>query len=124
MAEIQKLLEAIKDGMTEKKAKNIVKIDFEGTQNSITNFFMICEADTDKQVEAIADSVERFVRNETGEHVFRKEGYENAEWIILDYFDIMVHVFRSEFRKSYKLEELWADAKITEIEVKYSRIEN
>ncbi len=124
MAETQKLLDAIKDGMTEKKAKNIVKIDFAGTQNSITDFFMICEAETDKQVEAVADSVERFVKTETGEHVFHKEGYENAEWIILDYFDVMVHIFRSEFRNSYSLEDLWADAEITNIEVKYSSIEN
>ena len=110
--------------MTEKKAKNIVKMDFEGTQNSITDFFMICDAETDKQVEAIADSVERIVRTQTGEKTFHKEGYENAEWIILDYFDVVVHVFRTEFRESYGLEDLWADAEITNIEVKYSSIEN
>jgi len=124
MAETQQLLKAIKEGMTEKKAQKIVKIDFKNTQNSITDFFMICEAETDKQVEAVADSVERFVRTRTGEKVFHKEGYENAEWIILDYFDVMVHVFRSEFRNSYNLEDLWADAEITNIEVKYSSIEN
>jgi len=124
MAETQQLLEAIQEGMTEKKAQNIVKIDFKNTRNSITDFFMICEAETDKQVEAVADSVERFVRIETGEKVFHKEGYDNAEWIILDYFNVMVHIFRSEFRDSYKLEDLWADAEITNIEVKYSSIEN
>ncbi len=124
MAETQELLKAIQEGMTEKKAKNIVKMNFENTQNSITDFFMICEAETDRQVEAIADSVERFVRKETGEKVFHKEGYENAEWIILDYFDVMVHIFRSEFRNSYNLEDLWADAEITNIDVKYSSIEN
>jgi ribosome-associated protein len=124
MAEILKLLNAIKEGMIEKKAKNIVKMNFEGTQNSITDFFMICEAETDKQVEAVADSVERFVRKETGEKVFHKEGYENAEWVILDYFDVVVHIFRTEFRESYKLEDLWADAEITNIDVKYSKIEN
>ncbi len=124
MAETQKLLDAIKNGMTEKKAKNIVKMDFANTLNSITDYFMICEVETDKQAVTVADSVERIVRNETGEKVFHKEGYENAEWIILDYFDVMVHVFRSEFRKSYQLEDLWADAEITNIEVKYSSIEN
>ncbi len=124
MAETQQLLEAIQEGMTEKKARNIVKIDFKNTQNSITDFFMICEAETDKQVEAVADSVERFVRTETGEKVFHKEGFENAEWIILDYFNVVVHIFRSEFRNSYNLEDLWADAEITNIEVKYSSIEN
>ncbi len=124
MVKIQKLLKAILEGMTEKKAKNIVKIDFKGTQNSITDFFIICEAETDRQVEAVADSVELFVRKETGDKAFHKEGYENAEWIILDYFDVVVHVFRSEFRNTYKLEDLWADAEITEINVKYSSVEN
>ncbi|NOZ34358.1 MAG: ribosome silencing factor [Chlorobi bacterium] len=124
MVKIQKLLKAILEGMTEKKAKNIVKIDFKGTQNSITDFFIICEAETDRQVEAVADSVERFVRKETGDKVFHKEGYDNAEWIILDYFDVVVHVFRSEFRNTYKLEDLWADAEISEIKVKYSSVEN
>ena len=55
---------------------------------------------------------------------FHKEGIENSEWIILDYFDVVVHVFQTEFRESYKLEELWADAEITKIEVKYTSIEN
>ncbi len=124
MSETVKLLNAVKEGMIEKKAKRIVEIDFAGTQNSITNYFMICEADTDIQVEAIANSIERTVRKQTGEKIFHKEGYENAEWIILDYFNVVVHVFRSEFRESYKLEDLWADAKIREIDVKYSSIEN
>lgn len=124
MAETQNLLGAIKEGMTEKKAQDIVKLDFTGMENSITDYFMICEAETDKQVEAIADSVEKFVKKETGEHVFHKEGYENVEWIILDYFDVVVHIFRAESREYYGLEDLWADAKITNIEVKYSSIEN
>ncbi len=124
MKKVQKLLDAVKEGMIEKKARNIVKIDFAGTQNSITNFFMICEAENDKQVEAVADSVERFVRTQTGEHILHKEGYENAEWIILDYFDVVVHIFQSEIRESYNLESLWADAKIEKIEVRYSKIDD
>ncbi|NPA67524.1 MAG: ribosome silencing factor [Chlorobi bacterium] len=124
MAKTQELINAVLDGMIEKKAQNIVKIDFKDTRNTVTDYFMICEAAIDKQVEAIADSVERFVRKQTGEHVFHKEGYENAEWIILDYFDVVVHVFRSEFRNAYGLEDLWADAKISKIDVKYSSIEN
>ncbi len=124
MAKTQKLLDAVKEGMIEKKAQNIVKIDFKETQNSVTDFFIICDAETDKQVEAIADSIERFVRIQTGEHVLHKEGKENAEWIILDYFDVMVHIFQKKIRETYKLEDLWADAKIENIEIKYSSIEN
>ena len=124
MSKTQKLLEAIKEGMIEKKAQNIVKINFEETKNSITDYFLICEADTDKQVGAIMDSVEEFVLKNTREKPFHKEGKENSEWIILDYFDVVVHIFQKEFRESYKLEELWADAEITKIDVKYTNIEN
>ena len=124
MSKTQKLLEAIKEGMIEKKAQNIVEIDFEGTKSDITDYFLICEADTDRQVGAIMDSVEEFALKITGEKPFHKEGKENSEWIILDYFDVVVHIFQKEFRESYKLEELWADAKVTKIEVSYTNIEN
>lgn len=124
MSKPQKLLEAIKEGMVEKKANAIVSINFAGTENAITDYFMICEADTDKQVEAISKSVEEFVFKNTKEKPIHTEGKENAEWIIIDYFDVIVHIFQKEFRESYKLEELWADAEITKIEVKYSNIDN
>ncbi len=124
MNKTQKLLDAIKEGMIEKKANNIVNINFAGTNNSITDFFMICEADTPKQVEAISKSVDEFVLKNTKEKPIHSEGKENAEWIIIDYFDVIVHIFQKEFRESYKLEELWADAEITKIEVKYSSIDN
>lgn len=124
MEKTQKLLNAVKEGMTEKKAKNIVKINFQGTKNAVTDYFMICEVVTNKQVTAVSNSVEEIVLKQTKEKPIHKEGIENSEWIILDYFDVVVHVFQTEFRELYKLEELWADAEITKIDVKYSNIEN
>ncbi len=124
MSNTQKLLEAIKEGMIEKKANAIVNINFAGTNNSITDYFLICEAETQKQVEAISKSVEEFVFKNTKEKPIHTEGKDNAEWIIIDYFDVIVHIFQKEFRESYKLEELWADAEITKIDVKYSSIDN
>lgn len=124
MSKTQKLLESIKEGMIEKKAQNIVKINFAGTKNAITDYFMICDAESDKQVAAIMDSVEEFVLKNTKEKPIHREGKENSEWIIIDYFDVVVHIFRREFRESYKLEELWADADIIKIDVKYTSIEN
>jgi len=124
MSKTQNLLEAVKEGMIEKKAQNIVNIDFDGSINAITDHFMICEMSTDKQVKAVAESVEEVVFKNTKEKPIHKEGMENYEWVILDYFDIVVHIFQKEFRESYRLEELWADAKIQEIEVNYSSIEN
>jgi len=124
MSNSKKLVEAITLGMIEKKANNIVTIDFAKTKNAITDYFVICDAENSKQTEAIADSIERFARSEVKEKPIHSEGKENSEWIILDYFNVVVHVFQREFRESYKLEELWADAEITKIDVKYSNLDN
>ena len=124
MSKTQKLLDAIKEGMIEKKAQNIVNINFDGNINAITDYFMICEMSNDKQVKAVAESVEETVRKNTNEKPIHKEGYENFEWVILDYFDVVVHIFQSEFRETYRLEELWADAKVEKIDVNYSSIEH
>jgi ribosome-associated protein len=118
-----KLLEAVKEGMIAKKAENIVNINFEETQNAITDYFLICEADNAKQVVAISNSIEEFVLKLVKQKPIHTEGYENAEWIIQDYFDVVVHIFQKEFRENYKLEELWADAEQTKIDVKYSSID-
>ena len=104
MTKTQKLLEAVREGMIEKQAKNIVKINFQETKNAIADYFMICEAATDKQVTAVSNSVEEIVLKQTKEKAIYKEGFENSEWIILDYFDVVVHVFQTEFRESYRFD--------------------
>lgn len=107
------LLDAIIDGMHEKKAKNVTVVNLSEIENAICDFFVICDADSKTHVEAIADSVEEIVRKTTGEKPFHAEGYENSEWILIDYINIVAHVFQKEMRDYYNLEALWADAEIT-----------
>ena len=108
------LSEQIKDeiirGMQEKKAMEIVCIDLRDMKNAVTDFFIICHADSKTHVEAIADSVEDYVRKKTGERPFHKEGVANAEWILVDYFNAVAHIFNHEQREFYRIEQLWADA--------------
>ena len=107
------LVDAIIDGMQERKAKNITIVNLSGIENSVADFFVICEADSKIHVEAIADSVDEIVQKKTGERPFHAEGYENAEWILIDYINVVAHVFQKETRDYYNLEGLWADAEIT-----------
>ncbi|MBP7808398.1 MAG: ribosome silencing factor [Bacteroidia bacterium] len=99
--------------MEEKKAKNITIINLTSIENSVADFFVICDADSKTHVEAIADSVDEIVQKTTNERPFHAEGFENAEWILMDYINVVVHVFQKEIRDYYNLEALWADAEIT-----------
>lgn len=121
------LAEIIIKGMQEKKAEEIVQLDLSKIPNSITDYFIICHGSNRSQVEAIAESVEVEVKKAIGEHAWHKEGYENAEWVLLDYFDVVVHIFQPESRQYFQLEKLWADAEridIAEIVVKENKKEN
>lgn len=112
---VEKLVETIVTGMQEKKAKNISILNLKSINNSICDYFIICDAQSTTQVDAIADSVEEFVEKNFNERVIHKEGFENANWILLDFFDVVVHVFQTESRDFYNLEEFWEDAEKTEI---------
>ncbi len=96
-------------GMQEKKAKSIVKIDLRKLNLSIADYFIVCHAESDKQIDAIADSVEDEIRKATGEKPFSREGFRVSEWIILDYIDVVIHIFNREKRNFYDLEALWSD---------------
>ncbi len=100
------------EGVFEKKGENVIQIDLRGIKNAVADFFLICHGTSRTQVEAIADSVQAEVKKATGLNVWKKEGMENAEWILLDYVDVVVHIFQETSRKYYRLEELWADAGI------------
>jgi ribosome-associated protein len=102
-------------GMQEKKAKEIVCIDLRNVRNAVTDFFVVCHADSKTHVEAIADSVEDYVKTHAGEYPGHKEGMQNAEWILLDYVNVVAHIFRHEQREFYGIERLWADADIQQI---------
>ncbi len=106
----EELSERIVEGIQQRKGKNIVRLDFSGLHNAFCKFFIICHGTSRTQVEAIADSVDETVKKSLGLDPWHSEGYENAEWILLDYVDVVVHVFQEKTRKFYRLEELWADA--------------
>ncbi len=115
----ERLRNCIVDGMLEKKAKEIVCIDLRNIKNSVTDFFVICHADSKTHIDAIAKSVEEFVYKNEGEDPFHREGRSNSEWVLLDYLNVVVHIFRQEQREFYGLERLWADAEIQRIAGNY-----
>ena len=103
-------------GMQEKKANDIVLMDLRKVKNAVADFFVICSGNSDKQLDAIADSVDTEVYKELNENPWHIEGKNNKEWMILDYTNVVVHIFRKDKRSFYALEKLWGDAEITEIE--------
>lgn len=110
------LAETVVKGMQEKKAEDIVILDLKSIRGAISDYFVICSGNSDKQVDAIADSVEEQVFKDRAEDPWHREGKENKEWILLDYVNVVVHVFQTEKRKFYGLEELWGDAEIEHID--------
>jgi len=109
------LIDPIIKGIEEKKGKNIQVFDLRQTGHSVCDFFVICNADSGTQVDAIAYSVEHEVKVATGESPWRSEGFENQEWILIDYVNVVVHVFQTSIRDFYKIERLWADAIVRDI---------
>lgn len=99
-------------GMQEKKGNEIVRLDLRNIFSSVSDYFVICHADSGTQVKAIADSVEEEIFKATQQNPWRKEGFENAEWIVLDYIDVVIHIFKTDKREFYGVEDLWGDAEI------------
>lgn len=100
----------IAHAMLEKKGRDVISLDLTKIGTAIADRFVICNADSTTQVVAISDYVEEMMEKECGRSVLRKQGRENAFWIILDYSDIVVHIFKTDQRLFYRLEDLWADA--------------
>ena len=111
---IQGMTEAICKAASDKKARDIVVMDMQGLMSS-TDYFVICSANTATQVRAIADNIEEEL-DKAGVSFLHKEGYREGEWVLLDYGDVVAHVFRQESREYYALERLWGDAKLTPYE--------
>ena len=108
------LVNAVIEGMKERKALNIKLLDLRDIQNRVSDFFVISEAESTTHVNSIADSVSEIVKKLTGERPFHTEGWENSQWILLDYVNVVAHVFMRETREFYNIEGLWSDAKITD----------
>ncbi len=112
----EQLAQAVVEGIQEKKGKNITILDLRDVDGSVCDFFVICDGDSNTQVDAIGDSVEDYVRKKLNDKPYHIEGKQNAEWILVDYVNVVVHVFQRPVREFYNLEGLWADAKRSDIE--------
>ena len=109
-----KELKVIADAMLEKKAQDVVSLDLKPIGTAISDYFIVCNADSTANVVAIADNIEDRMIEKCRRKVVRTQGKENAFWVILDYGDIVAHVFQTPYRAFYRLEDLWADADRTE----------
>lgn len=115
MNDTKVLIEKIKEGIQEKKGKKIIIADLTSIEDTICKYFVICQGNSPSQVSAIVDSIKDFARKGADNKPCAIDGLRNAEWVAIDYADVMVHVFLPETRAFYNLEHLWADAKLTQI---------
>lgn len=112
----QKLIDNIVEAIQDKKGHNIVSLDLRALEGTICDAFVVCNADSTTQVDAIADGIVEALEEKLGEKPRRVEGKTNAAWIAVDYVDVMVHIFLTPLRDYYRLEQLWADAPATRYE--------
>lgn len=110
------LTEVVIEGMKDNKAEDIVLLDLSEIENAVCKFFVICTGSSSTQIEGIANAVIRKTRADLKERPWNQDGKGNSEWILLDYVDVVIHIFSKELRGYYELEELWADARKTVIE--------
>jgi len=113
--ETEILVEAIIEGIFEKNGNDVVKIDLRKLDNRVSDYFIICDARSTTQVDSICDSVEDTVRIKAGEKPLHVEGLDNCFWVLLDFGNVLVHIFQQEYRSYYNLESLWADAAIEKV---------
>ncbi|MFZ9262861.1 MAG: ribosome silencing factor [Chitinophagaceae bacterium] len=111
-----KILKVITTAIQDRKGEHIVLLDLRKINEAVSDFFIICEASSTVQVRAIADWVETKVKKELGELPYRHEGQQASQWILVDYVNVVVHIFLSETRKFYKLEDMWNDGVEVELE--------
>jgi len=110
-----KLLKTVIAAILEKKGENIVSLDLRKIPEAVADFFIVCEAGSAPQVKAIADNIEDRIRENCGEHVFHKEGFQNLQWVLMDYVNLVVHIMQPQTRQFYNLEEMWSDAAVEDI---------
>ncbi|MGI6341698.1 MAG: ribosome silencing factor [Bacteroidales bacterium] len=103
------LLTNIVQSVENKKGDDIVSIDFSKTPNSVAKYFIICSANSKAQVDAIVDEIKINAKKLLNENAIHTEGLDNKEWVLIDYFDVVVHVFQPSSRQYYQIEKLWAD---------------
>jgi ribosome-associated protein len=109
-----KIFKAIIKAIQDKKGENILSLDLRKIPEAVTDFFIICQANSNTQIKAIADFIEEEVKNTCGETAYKHEGRQGQQWILIDYVNVVVHIMLPEPRKFYQLEEMWSDAIATE----------
>jgi len=114
LTKASKIYKTIIRAIQDKKGENIVSLDLRKIPEAVADFFVICEANNQPQIRAIADAIEEEVKKKCGETPYRHEGRQNLQWVLIDYVNIVVHVMTGETRKFYKLEEMWSDAPLEE----------
>jgi len=115
MDDVKNLVETVVEALQEKKGRRIVTMDLSKLENSICHYFIICQGKTPTQVSALCDSVWDRVKERLHEKPMGAIGMREAQWIAMDYGTVMLHIFIPELRDFYSLENLWADAVMTEI---------
>ena len=116
VAETKVLVEQIVNGLQEKKGRKIISLDLRKIDNAVSDYFVIASGDSNTQVAALAGSVEEMVQKELNDKPWHVEGTSNAEWVLMDYVSVVVHIFQREPREHYNIEGLWADAIVKEYE--------
>lgn len=112
---IKSLVDSVVEGIQEVKGKDIAILNLSSIENAVCNYFIICTGDSSTQVSSIASSIDKMTRKNMQEKPWHREGSTNSEWILLDYVNVVVHVFYRETREFYNIEGLWADAERTDI---------
>lgn len=105
-----KIFKTIIKAIEDKKGEHIISLDLRKIPEAVADFFVVCQASSTIQIKAIADNVERLVKEECGENPYKHEGMQALQWVLIDYVNIVVHIMHPEARKFYKLEDMWHDA--------------
>ena len=105
-----KIIKTIIGAIQEKKGEHIISLDLRKINEAVADFFIICEASNQPQIRAIADNVEGRVKEKCSEAPYHHEGFQNLQWVLIDYVNVVVHIMLPENRKFYRLEEMWSDA--------------
>ena len=118
MSEAEKIVDKVIDTLDYYKGIDIIKIDLRRIENCFCSFFVVCHGSSSTQVASLSDNVYETINNELGEKPIHVEGERQAQWVVMDYGNVVVHIFQKEQRDYYQLEEFWMDAEITKVEEK------
>jgi len=113
------LITTVIAGIEDVKGKEITILDLREIENTVCDYFVVCEGTSNTQVNAIVNSIQKKVSKELRDNPWNVEGTDNAEWVLIDYVNIVVHVFQKHIREYYDIESLWGDAKTTVVETNY-----